>query len=92
MIQTVTDSPQWYSKYLPFLIVLKSGLWALTADFPSLFIITISTDAQVYLLSINEPQLAAELEERQAHLKLEFRLFEEPRWATPTVHVRILPA
>lgn len=36
---------------------------------PPLFIITISTDAQVYLLSINEPQFAAELEERQAHLK-----------------------
>lgn len=59
---------------------------------PPLFIITISTDAQVYLLSINEPQFAAELEERQAHLKLEFPAFEEPRWATPTVHVRILPA
>lgn len=35
---------------------------------PPLFIITISTDAQVYLLSINEPQFAAELEDRQAHL------------------------
>lgn len=59
---------------------------------PPLFIITISTDAQVYLLSINESQFAAELEERQAHLKLEFPAFEEPHWATPTVHVRILPA
>lgn len=59
---------------------------------PPPFIITISTDAQVYLLSINEPQFAAELEERRAHLKLEFPAFEEPRWATPTVHGRILPA
>lgn len=80
------------SKYLHFLIVLKSCLWAPTADFPSLFIITLSTDAQVYLLSINEPQFADELEERRAHLKLEFWVFEDPCWATPTVHVRILLA
>lgn len=75
--QETSSFPSLCVFYLYFFAVLPAATAAAAAAFVPLFITTISLHLAVYLFSFNEPQFAADLEERWARLKPRLGVFEE---------------